>query len=378
MNKLKKIMKSILKAIVFIFLTCNCAYSQKKIIFTKSISENKIVFFQKQKLIILDFWATWCGPCYAANQQMEIFQERNKDKVFVLSVTDENETLVKKHLIKKPINLMVVLDLDKKYIDLYNVLTRPFAVLLDLDGNLLWKGHPADLNQEILNKFYSSTQKNETIDFEKLITFQEITNQTEINQNNKTPLNINKTNEMTDMFFIDTNKVHFIGKLSSLLAKINKVSVFDIDIQEKLNYQIELNCTLDDWKNNQIIIEKMKSEFKFDINLIEKNEIVSELILENEAFLWDKNQIIWDDSSPKFIDGTDRVKVNDMSIKELAVLLSDLKKKYFIYQGNDTLLHDWDFNYSFDDLMAEELLTSFGLGIKEVEINRTIFKVTSK
>jgi hypothetical protein len=183
---------------------------------------------------------------------------------------------------------------------------------------------------------------------------------------------------MTDMFFIDTNKVHFIGKLSSLLAKINKVSVFDIDIQEKLNYQIELNCTLDDWKNNQIIIEKMKSEFKFDINLIEKNEIVSELILENEAFLWDKNQIIWDDSSPKFIDGTDRVKVNDMSIKELAVLLSDLKKKYFIYQGNDTLLHDWDFNYSFDDLMAEELLTSFGLGIKEVEINRTIFKVTSK
>lgn len=52
----------------------------------------------KGKLLILDFWATWCSPCVSSFPKMQQLQKEFSDKLFILSVTDQPTDLVSKFL----------------------------------------------------------------------------------------------------------------------------------------------------------------------------------------------------------------------------------------------------------------------------------------
>jgi len=52
----------------------------------------------KDKLIILDFWATWCGSCIAAMPKLHDIAEEFKDEVMVIPVTMEGEEKVRPFL----------------------------------------------------------------------------------------------------------------------------------------------------------------------------------------------------------------------------------------------------------------------------------------
>ena len=46
------------------------------------------------KVLILDFWATWCSPCIAAFPRMDSLRKTFGDKLFILPVTDQDEKTV--------------------------------------------------------------------------------------------------------------------------------------------------------------------------------------------------------------------------------------------------------------------------------------------
>lgn len=56
----------------------------------------------KDKLLILDFWATWCGSCIGAMPKMEALQKQFGDKIVVLPVTAEKKDIVFKFWEKHP------------------------------------------------------------------------------------------------------------------------------------------------------------------------------------------------------------------------------------------------------------------------------------
>ncbi|PTS98423.1 hypothetical protein DBR11_14920 [Pedobacter sp. HMWF019] len=54
----------------------------------------------KGKLIILDFWATWCAPCVAMFPKMEALQEQFKDKIQIIEVSYESKDVINSFLNK--------------------------------------------------------------------------------------------------------------------------------------------------------------------------------------------------------------------------------------------------------------------------------------
>lgn len=353
--------------------------SAQKIEFTSEVSKNSITTFENQKLLLLDFWATWCGPCVAATKQMEIFQEYNKDKIFIFSVTDETESKVKKYLEKKPIALEVVLDQKKESINKYSVVSRPYAVLLDLKGKLLWKGHPADLNQKLLNSFYEKS-KNEVIsNLSELVAFKKITEISLEKPHVVIDFNLKKeTNPVDNFFEIEDSKVSFSGKLANLIAKITKKNIYGIEIENSLNYTVSIVCDQNDWNNTTEILNKICQKFDLDIEEIEKNQFGNEIIVENKTLLWKNTQFDWEDAPSNFMIGTDKITANDISIAEFSRILSEAKNKNYIYKGDDLTTYDWDFQFLYDDLMIEDLQSTFGIVIKPTTTLQKITKISKK
>src|SRR5688572_28662197 len=54
------------------------------------------------KVVVLEFWATWCGPCVAAMPHMNGLADRYKGKVQFIEITDEGRETVAPFLAKRP------------------------------------------------------------------------------------------------------------------------------------------------------------------------------------------------------------------------------------------------------------------------------------
>lgn len=58
----------------------------------KTISFNS----DKNKLILLDFWATWCSACLKKFPEMEELKKKFSDKINIIAVTDQNRATIEK------------------------------------------------------------------------------------------------------------------------------------------------------------------------------------------------------------------------------------------------------------------------------------------
>jgi len=90
----------------------------------------------KGKTVILDFWATWCGPCRKGLPVlMEIVESRKADDVVLWAVDlSETKSTVEDFLKKKNWNLSVLLDGKGKIAKQYKVGGIPHTVIIDPEG----------------------------------------------------------------------------------------------------------------------------------------------------------------------------------------------------------------------------------------------------
>jgi uncharacterized protein (TIGR03435 family) len=104
------------------------------------------------KVVVLEFWATWCGPCVLAIPHLNELAEKLKDKpVQFVSITSEDEATVEAFLTKKPINAWVALDADKAMKTAYAVDSIPHTVVLGKDGLIAAIAYPTEVTESFIN-----------------------------------------------------------------------------------------------------------------------------------------------------------------------------------------------------------------------------------
>ncbi len=121
----------------------NSAIGQKAKNFTLNTPEEKPLSLEglKGKYLVLDFWASWCGPCIKSFPHMkEIYKKYQGDYFEVLSVSiDQSKADWLKALKTQQLPWLQVLDTKKVALKNFGVTAIPTVYLIDPDGKIVAK-----------------------------------------------------------------------------------------------------------------------------------------------------------------------------------------------------------------------------------------------
>lgn len=109
------------------------------------------------QVVLVNFWATWCGPCREEMPQLNGLYEKYRKSGFVLlgvNIDDDPRTALATAQ-KLAVAFPVLLDTDKKVSKLYDLSTMPSTVVIDRDGKVRFlhrgyrEGVAAEYEQQI-------------------------------------------------------------------------------------------------------------------------------------------------------------------------------------------------------------------------------------
>ena len=117
-----------------------------------------------KKIVVVEFWATWCGPCRVSIPHLTEMQKKfAKRDVIMIGVSDETSAKVKPFVdgMGDKMDYTVALDKDGKtsagYMERYGINGIPHAFVVDKEGRIAWHGHPMSGLDRVLEQMAANT-----------------------------------------------------------------------------------------------------------------------------------------------------------------------------------------------------------------------------
>lgn len=118
-----------------------------------------------KKIIIIDFWATWCKPCKKLLKKLDELGHEFRDQVIVLAIsTDESSSFarIESFVKSRGYKFTVLLDPDSIVSGIFNPAgTIPYTMIVDLNRKIVFThtGYVPGIEKKIREKVIELTDK---------------------------------------------------------------------------------------------------------------------------------------------------------------------------------------------------------------------------
>ena len=127
----------------------------------KFVQGEPVKAFEKDKVYIIEFWATWCGPCVAAIPHVNELQKKYADKGLVVigqNVWERDESLVEPFIKKMGDKMSYRIAMDEKadandrgkmaatWMQAAGRNGIPCSFIVNQEGKIAWIGHPMQMD----------------------------------------------------------------------------------------------------------------------------------------------------------------------------------------------------------------------------------------
>ncbi|MGA8878744.1 MAG: TlpA disulfide reductase family protein, partial [Candidatus Korobacteraceae bacterium] len=92
------------------------------------------------RVVLLNFWATWCPPCIEEMPSLVQLQKQMGDKVTILAVSEDADDAAYKQFIRDHgVDLLTVREGSQKTSDVYGTFKYPETYVIDRNGKIVRK-----------------------------------------------------------------------------------------------------------------------------------------------------------------------------------------------------------------------------------------------
>lgn len=101
----------------------------------------------KGKILIIEFWGTWCRPCIPALQHLDEIKNKFPDDVFVVGVSDDSKERLTKFLTKRAVSVPLASEKDTKLGGIFSFRAVPHTIIADKNGKIIAITSPNEVTE---------------------------------------------------------------------------------------------------------------------------------------------------------------------------------------------------------------------------------------